>query len=161
MLNNVVMFFLFVFSSFLYGGELVQGPYKISGETGFVSVVKNNDDNCPIDLVIADNKESYVMDRLCVNGDYPNVRSVFFIRLDGVNHVGIIVTWYNKHQAEGIEQTDYQVMIYKKNNNGTYIFDKEKNNDKLFYGAEDGSGDGSYKFNNALAVKKYLARRYN
>ncbi len=146
---------------FSYAGEVIQGPYKISHDTDSISVEKSSDEDCPVNLIVSGNKTSYVMDKLCINGDFPNVRSVFFARLGGVNYIGTIVSWYNKHQAEGIDQTDYQVTMYKKNKSGIYVLDKEKNNDASFYGTEDGTGDGSYRFNAASAVKKYLMGKYN
>lgn len=160
-INKYFFVFLFFIGFFSYGGEVIQGPYKISHDTDFIRVEKNSNEDCPIELIIAGAKASYTMDKLCVNGDIPNVRSVFFVRLRDVNHIGTIVSWYNKHQAEGIDQTDYQVTIYKKNKKGVYMIDAEKNNDALFYGIEDGTGDGSYRFNNASALKKYLMGKYN
>ncbi|EON90487.1 hypothetical protein PLESHI_00205 [Plesiomonas shigelloides 302-73] len=151
---------MYLFCSFSYAAEVIDGPYKISNDHDFFIAQKSQNENCPIDLIVTGGKTSYVIDRLCVNGDLPKIRSTFFITLKGVNHIGVIVSWYNKHQAEGIEQTDYQVTIYKKNNDGMYSIDKDKNNDRLFYGVEDGTGDGSYKFNNAKAVKLYLKSKY-
>lgn len=46
--------------------------------------------------------------------------------------------------------------MYKKNRDGGYVIDKDKNADAAFYGTED----GSYKYNNALAVKHYLREKY-
>ncbi|MDM5134219.1 hypothetical protein [Aeromonas salmonicida] len=159
--SKYVFVFLFFIGFFSYGGEIIQGPYKISHDTDFIRVEKNSNVDCPIELIIAGVKASYTLDKLCVNGDIPNVRSVFFVRLRDVNYIGTIVSWYNKHQAEGIDQTDYQVTIYKKNKKGIYVIDTEKNNNAFFYGTEDGTGDGSYRFNNASALKKYLMGKYN
>lgn len=138
-------------------GEILQGPYPITNDVGYLTVKQNGGNiNCPVDLIINKHNEEYVLDRMCINGDQPNVRSVFFVKLRGENYIGVIVSWYNKHQAEGIDETSYQIMIYKKDGHGSYVIDKDKNSDRALYGAEDGAGDGSYKYNNASAVKNIL-----
>lgn len=156
-----LLFALCLACSFVYAGENLQGPYQITNDVGVVRVEENEANiNCPVNIVVSGDSVEYVLDQFCVDGDQPNVRSVFFVKLRGVNYIGVIVFWYNKHRAEGIDETSYQVMVYKKNRDGRYVIDKDKNADAALYGTEDGAGDGSYKYNNALAVKHYLREKY-
>lgn len=157
-----IMFYFYAFCSFnLYGNETINGPYNISNDSGIIRVDKNNDKNCPLDIIVRNSIREYRLDRICMNGNTPNIRSIFFTKIHSQAHIGIIISWYNKHQAEGIDETNFEVKIYKKNNDGNYIIDKEKNYSPVFYGREDGTGDGSYKYNNALAVKQYLHNKYH
>ncbi|ALZ80491.1 hypothetical protein [Aeromonas hydrophila] len=145
---------------FVNSADLIQGPYRISNDTASVKIEKNDDINCPLSMVIYDKLSHYELDEICENGDYPNLRSVFFFTLKGVNHIGTIVSWHNKHQAEGIDETNFEVKIYKKNAGGEYTFDKATSLDPVLSGTEDRAGDGAYKFNNAISVKKYVKERY-
>ncbi|ENC9555391.1 hypothetical protein ACSZMY_03000 [Aeromonas hydrophila] len=145
---------------FVNSADLIQGPYRISNDIASVKIEKNDDINCPLSMVIYDKSSRYELDKICENGDYPNLRSVFFFTLKGVNHIGTIVSWHNKHQAEGIDETNFEVKIYKKNAGGEYSVDKAKTLDPVLSGTEDGVGDGTYKFNNAISVKKYMKERY-
>ena len=145
---------------FVNAADFIQGPYRISNDTASVKIEKNDDINCPLSMVIYDKSSHYELDKICENGDYPNLRSVFFFTLKGVNHIGTIVSWHNKHQAEGIDETNFEVKIYKKNAGGEYTVDKAKTLDPVLSGTEDGAGDGTYKFNNAISVKKYMKERY-
>ena len=77
-----------------------------------------------------------------------------------MNHIGTIVSWHNKHQAEGIDETNFEVKIYRMNKHGQYTLDEEKTSDAILSGVEDSAGDGSYKYNNATAVKKYMKKKY-
>lgn len=99
---------------FVNAADVIQGPYRISNDTVSVKIEKNDDINCPLSMVIYDKSSHYELDKICENGDYPNLRSVFFFTLKGVSHIGTIVSWHNKHQAEGIDETNFEVKIYKK-----------------------------------------------
>lgn len=145
---------------FVNAADVIQGPYRISNDTASVKIEQKDDINCPLSMTIYDKSSHYELDKICENGDYPDLRSVFFFTLKGVNHIGTIVSWHNKHQAEGIDETNFEVKIYKKNAGGEYIFDKAKTLDPVLSGTEDGAGDGKYKFNNAISVKKYMKERY-
>lgn len=146
---------------FVSAADFIQGPYRISNDTASVKIEKNDDINCPLSMVIYDKSSHYELDKICENGDYPNLRSVFFFTLKGVNHIGTIVSWHNKHQAEGIDETNFEVKIYKNNAGGEYTVDKAKTLDPVLSGTEYGAGDGTYKFNNAISVKKYMKERYD
>lgn len=157
----LLVFICFFFTAYVNAGEIVQGPYKITNDTASVQVENNDMDlNCPFTLMISNAPSSYELDKICENGDIPNIRSIFFMSLKGMSYIGTIVSWHNKHQAEGIDETNFEVRVYKKNKNGKYILDKEKTSDAVLTGTEDGTGDGSYKYNNAAAVKKYMKRKY-
>lgn len=145
---------------FVSAADFIQGPYRISNDTASVKIEKNDDINCPLSMVIYDKSSHYELDKICENGDYPNLRSVFSFTLKGVNHIGTIVSWHNEHQAEGIDETNFEVKIYKNNAGGEYTVDKVKTLDPVLSGTEDGAGDGTYKFNNAISVKKYRKERY-
>ncbi|BEE08964.1 hypothetical protein [Aeromonas dhakensis] len=145
---------------FVNAADIIQRPYRISNDTVSVKIEKKDDINCPLSMVIYDISSHYELDKICENGDYPNLRSIFFFTLKGVNHIGTIVSWHNKHQAEGIDETNFEVKIYKKNAGGEYTVDKTKTLDPVLSGTEDGAGDGTYKFNNAISVKKYMKERY-
>ncbi|MEV3815944.1 hypothetical protein [Aeromonas salmonicida] len=156
-------FFIFIltFSTlFVNAADIIQGPYRISNDTASVQIEKKDDINCSLSMVIYDKPSYYELDKICENGDYPNLKSVFFFTLKGVNHIGTIVSWHSKHQAEGIDETNFEVKIYKKNADGEYTFDKVKTLDPVLSGTEDGAGDGTYKFNNAISVKKYMKEKY-
>ncbi|WP_156559847.1 MULTISPECIES: hypothetical protein [Aeromonas] len=145
---------------FVNAADIIQIPYRISNDTVSVKIEKKDDINCPLSMVIYDKSSHYELDKICENGDCPNLRSIFFFTLKGVNHIGTIVSWHNKHQAEGIDETNFEVKIYKKNAGGEYTVDKTKTLDPVLSGTEDGAGDGTYKFNNAISVKKYMKERY-
>ncbi|QKF99383.1 hypothetical protein HQK30_09245 [Aeromonas hydrophila] len=145
---------------FVNAADIIQRPYRISNDTVSVKIEKKDDINCPLSMVIYDKSSHYELDKICENGDSPNLRSIFFFTLKGVNHIGTIVSWHNKHQAEGIDETNFEVKIYKKNAGGEYTVDKTKTLDPVLSGTEDGAGDGTYKFNNAISVKKYMKERY-
>jgi hypothetical protein len=152
---------MFFFSVYANAGEVVQGPYKITGDTATIRVEENSGDiNCPFSLVISKVSASYELDKVCENGDKPNIRSVFFMSLKGVTYIATIVSWYNKHQAEGIDETNFEVKIYRMNEHGQYTLDEEKTSDAILSGTEDSTGDGSYKYNNATAVKRYIKKKY-
>lgn len=158
---NKYISFMFFFSVYANAGEVVQGPYKITGDTATIRVEENSGDiNCPFSLVISKVSASYELDKVCENGDKPNIRSVFFMRLKGVTYIATIVSWYNKHQAEGIDETNFEVKIYRMNEHGQYTLDEEKTSDAILSGTEDSTGDGSYKYNNATAVKRYMKKKY-
>lgn len=158
---NKYISFMFFFSVYANAGEVVQGPYKITGDTATIRVEENSGDiNCPFSLVISKVSASYELDKVCENGDKPNIRSVFFMSLKGVTYIATIVSWYNKHQAEGIDETNFEVKIYRMNEHGQYTLDEEKTSDAILSGTEDSTGDGSYKYNNATAVKRYIKKKY-
>ncbi|MFM5523634.1 hypothetical protein [Aeromonas jandaei] len=158
---NKYISFMFFFSVYANAGEVVQGPYKITGDTATIRVEENSGDiNCPFSLVISKVSASYELDKVCENGDKPNIRSVFFMSLKGVTYIATIVSWYNKHQAEGIDETNFEVKIYRMNEHGQYTLDEEKTSDAILSGTEDSTGDGSYKYNNATAVKRYMKKKY-
>lgn len=139
---------------FVNAAELIQGPYRINNDTASVQIEKKNDVNCPLSMVIYDKSSYYELDKICENGDYPNLRNVFFFTLKG------IVSWHNKHQAEGIDETNCEVKIYRRNERGQYTLDEERTSDAILSGTEGSTGDGSYKYNNATAVKEYMKRKY-
>lgn len=56
-LNEIV---IVLFCSFLY--RVMQWTYKTNYAADFISVEKNNDEDCPIDLIITENKTLW----LCV-----------------------------------------------------------------------------------------------
>ncbi|RQM70566.1 hypothetical protein EHZ47_21665 [Aeromonas jandaei] len=158
---NKYISFMFFFSVYANAGAVVQGPYKITGDTATIRVEENSGDiNCPFSLVISKVSASYELDKVCENGDKPNIRSVFFMSLKGVTYIATIVSWYNKHQAEGIDETNFEVKIYRMNEHGQYTLDEEKTSDAILSGTEDSTGDGSYKYNNATAVKRYMKKKY-
>lgn len=158
---NKYISFMFFFSVYANAGEVVQGPYKITGDTATIRVEENSGDiNCPFSLVISKVSASYELDKVCENGDKPNIRSVFFMSLKGVTYIATIVSWYNKHQAEGIDETNFEVKIYRMNEHGQYTLDEEKTSDAILSGTEYSTGDGSYKYNNATAVKRYIKKKY-
>ena len=158
---NKYISFMFFFSVYANAGEVVQGPYKITGDTATIRVEENSGDiNCPFSLLISKVSASYELDKVCENGDKPNIRSVFFMSLKGVTYIATIVSWYNKHQAEGIDETNFEVKIYRMNEHGQYTLDEEKTSDAILSGTEDSTGDGSYKYNNATAVKRYMKKKY-
>ncbi|MFM5231653.1 hypothetical protein ACET9H_20745 [Aeromonas media] len=145
---------------FVNAADIIQGPYRISNYTASVKIEKKDDINCPLSMVVYDKSSHYELDKICENGDYPNLRSVFFFTLKGVNHIGTIVSWHNKHQAEGIDETNFEVKIYRMNKHGKYTLDEEKTSDAMLSGTEDSTGDGSYKYNNATPVRKYMKKKY-
>lgn len=79
--------------SFVYAGEILQGLYQITNDIGVVRVEENEANiNFPVSIVVSGDSDEYVLDQFCVNGDQPNVRSVFFVKLSGVSYIGVIVS---------------------------------------------------------------------
>lgn len=79
---------------FVNAADIIQGPYRISNYTASVKIEKKDDINCPLSMVVYDKSSHYELDKICENGDYPNLRSVFFFTLKGVNHIGTIAAFF-------------------------------------------------------------------
>lgn len=64
---------------FVNAADVIQGHYRISNDTASVKIEQKDDINCPLSMTIYDKSSHYELDKICENGDYPDLRSVFFL----------------------------------------------------------------------------------
>jgi hypothetical protein len=163
MIKRCLLFFtlvFFTFSSFAKG-DIVQGPFKFD-DTSYVYVKKQNDLNYPLSLYLMNNGVPKKIDSYEVNGDNPNIESIFFIQLDEIRNVIVLVSWHQEHRADDISGCSYQVYGYAYDGN-TLSPNKKITDDPILSG-EDGVFNGDqlhFKYKNAASIKSYLHTKYN
>ncbi|MFP1746349.1 hypothetical protein ACLED8_09960 [Lonsdalea quercina] len=140
--------------------NFVQGPFEISQDSR-VSIKKENDVNQPLGLYFENKGHVMKIDGYDVNGGFPNIETVFFITLNGVKNVVVLVSWNVMHRAERISGTSYQVYGYAIQDGGMTRNTKITDDPKLWGDEGEFSGEKLYfKYKNAAAIKRYLLRKY-
>ena len=93
-------------------GTIVHGPFKVFPES-YIYIKKENNINYPLSLYLDKKGEITKIDSYETNGADPNIETIFFINLNGVKNMVILVSWYIIHRAEKINGTLYQVYGYE------------------------------------------------
>ena len=160
-----IIFYLFVFMFLLpcpaqAEEVIVQGPYNINKESS-IYIKKEKDENFPLGLYLEKNGVSKKIDEYETNGAIPNVDTVFFMNLDGLKNLIILISWHQVHRAENISGTSYQIYGYTfhdgdLNSNKVITNDPELSGEEgEFYGEEM-----HFKYKNAELIKGYLYEKY-
>ncbi|MFP1762741.1 hypothetical protein [Lonsdalea quercina] len=154
---------MMVFAFKCYAGtesNFVQGPFEISQDSR-VFIKKENDVNQPLGLYFENKDRAIKIDGYDVNGGLPNIETVFFITLNGVKNVVVLVSWHVIHRPERISGTSYQIYGYSIHNDGM-VNNEKISRDPISYG-EEGEFNGEphyFKYKNAASIKKYLLNKY-
>ncbi|MBZ2401102.1 hypothetical protein K6W59_17105 [Erwinia amylovora] len=163
MFSKILCSLVFVFCSLpsYAQGEVVQGPFKIDGEKAIYFQKESNPD-FPLGLYYDSGTKKTQVDKYEVDGDVPNIDTVFFMKVQNVKNVIVLVSWHQLHQAESINGKTYQVYAYKYSGNALPSNDKIKN-DPLLSGM-DGEFNGDevhFKYKDATSIKQYIKKKYN
>jgi len=140
--------------------DIVQGPFKLDDESS-VYIKKDSDINYPLGLYFESNGNHYKVDSYEVDGDLPNVETVFLVNIYKQNNVIVLISWKQRHSAEKINGVSYQVYDYKYSSNHLDINTSIKNDQNL--NGLDGVFNGEelhFKYKNAAEIKKYLESHY-
>lgn len=140
---------------------IVQGPFQINSDS-CIYIQKENDINHPLSLYLERNKVSHKVDSYETNGDTPNIETIFFMQLNNVKNVIILVSWHQKHFAEHIAGDHYQTYGYIFENN-RLIPNEAITNDPNLSG-ENGEFSGEelhFEYRSAESIKKYLEKKFD
>ncbi|MGK0738110.1 hypothetical protein ACSFCX_14945 [Yokenella regensburgei] len=156
-ISSAMLFFSFcVYSQ----SDIVQGPFKINGDDT-VFIQKEADINYPLALYFSDGISVKKVDSYEVDGDDPNVETVFFTKIKNVNNVIVLISWHQKHMMDNISGNSYQVYGYMYNKNSLSINQVIKDDPNL--SGLDGDFSGKqlhFKYKDAMTIKEYLKVHY-
>ncbi|HII4325768.1 TPA: hypothetical protein ACY4PY_001966 [Enterobacter cloacae] len=163
MFSKMLFSFLFAFCSLpSYGqGEVVQGPFKIDGEKSIYFQREPNSD-FPLGLYYDSGAKKTQVDKYEVDGDTPNIDTVFFMKIHNVKNVIVLISWHQLHQAESINGNTYQIHAYKYSNDSLFINDMITKDPAL--NGMDGEFNGDevhFNYKNAASIKQYIKNEYN
>ncbi|WP_447088792.1 hypothetical protein ACOTR2_02050 [Enterobacter asburiae] len=155
MFSKILCSFLFAFCSLpSYGqGEVVQGAFKIDGEKTIYFQKKTNPD-FPRGLYFDSGTKKTQVDKYEVDGDTPNIDTVFFMNIHNVKNAIVLISWHQLHQAESINGNTYQVYAYKYSGNSLFKNDIITKDPAL--NGMDGEFNGEevqFKYKNAASIK--------
>lgn len=140
--------------------DIAQGPFKLDAETS-VFIKNENDVNYPLAIYYEINGNAYKVESYEVDGDVPHVETVFFTDLGNKKNVIVLISWHQKHSAESIAGTAYQVFGYTYDARKLTVNSLIKNDQNLngldgeFYGKQM-----NFKYKNADKIKHYLKLHY-
>ncbi|MFI8418323.1 hypothetical protein ACQKDS_13965 [Serratia sp. NPDC078593] len=162
MFSKILCSFLFAFCSFpLYGqNKVVQGPFKIDDEKVIYFQREPNPD-FPLGLYYESGAKKTQVDKYEVDGDNPNVDTVFFMEVHNVKNVIVLISWHQLHQAESINGNTYQVYAYKYSNDSLFPNDIITKDSAL--NGMDGEFNGNdmhFKYKDAASIKQYIINKY-
>jgi len=156
----VVCFFLF-HSYALAQPDIVQGPFKLDNDSS-VYIKKEIDIDYPLALYFESNGKKNKVESYEVDGSDPHVETMFFADIDNQKNVIVLISWKQRHPAEKVNGTSYQVYAYtfysKSLSINPYVR-KDQNLNGL-----DGEFDGEelhFKYKNEEEIKKYINKKYN
>lgn len=140
--------------------DIVQGPFKLDDDSS-VYINKEDDANYPLAIHFETNGNDFKVESYEVDGSEPHVETVFFTKINNKKNVIVLISWEQRHSAEKINGTAYQVYGY------TYSFDSLSINpsikkDQNLNGL-DGEFNGeelSFKYKDAAKIKAYLQSNY-
>ncbi|OAT76789.1 hypothetical protein A9B99_22605 [Mangrovibacter phragmitis] len=154
------LFFAF-FSLPSYGqGEVVQGPFKIDDEKSIYFQREPNPD-FPLGLYYDSGTKKTQIDKYEMDGDTPNIDSVFFMRVHDVKNVIVLISWRQLHKTESINGKTYQVYAYKYSDDSLFPNDMITKDPSL--NGMDGEFNGEYmhfKYKDSASIKKYIENKY-
>lgn len=110
---------------------------------------------------IPEQKKTQV-DKYEVDGDTPNIDTVFFMKIHNVKNVIVLISWHQLHQTESINGKTYQVYAYKYSNDSLFINDMITKDPAL--NGMDGEFNGDevhFNYKNAASIKQYIKNEYN
>lgn len=140
--------------------DIVQGPFNLDGNST-VYIKNESDINYPLAIYCECNGKKSKVESYETDGDEPHVETVFFTKIENKKNVIVLVSWRQKHIAEGIDGTSYQVYGYKYDTKTLSVNQLVKNDPNL--NGLDGEFDGkelSFKYKNAAEIKEYLILHY-
>ncbi|MGP2449770.1 hypothetical protein ACTUSR_11795 [Pantoea stewartii subsp. indologenes] len=163
MFSKILCSFLFAFCSLpSYGqGEVVQGSFKIDGEKTIYFQKETNPD-FPLGLYFDSGTKKTQVDKYEVDGDAPNIDTMFFMNIHNVKNAIVLISWHQLHQAESINGNTYQVYAYKYSGNSLFKNDIITKDPAL--NGMDGEFNGEevqFKYKNAASIKQYIKNKYN
>lgn len=163
MFSKILCILLFAFCSLpSYGqGEVVQGPFKIDGEK-IIYFQKEPNPDFPLGLYYDSGTKKTQVDKHEMDGDTPNVDTVFFMQIHNVKNVIVLISWHQLHQAESINGNTYQVYAYKYTNDSLVLNDVITKDPALNGMDGEFNGDEVYfKYEDTASVKEYIKNKYN
>ncbi len=165
MFKKIIFLFALIFSQFTFSAQndegFVQGPFQIDNYNS-IYLKKEDDVNYPLSLYAKGREGISKIDAYETNGGGPNVKTVFFVNIQNVKNIVILISWHQEHRAEQISGDLYQVYGYSFEN-GKIAPNKKITNDHNLSG-EDGEFNGDalhFKYQTASEIKKYLKNKYN
>jgi len=153
------MFFSYSCCSFALE-NIVHGPFKFND--GSIYIKNENDINYPLSLYMSKDGVNQKVDTYEVNGDNPNIESVFFININKTKNVIVLVSWKQMHRAEKINGRAFK--IYGYSYDGFKLTINNKIIDDPNLDGVDGVYNGEelhFKYKDAASIKQYLKDNYN
>lgn len=140
--------------------NIVQGPFKLD-EEATVYIKSESDVNYPLAIYYETNGKSHKVESYETDGDEPHVDTVFFTKIKNKQNVIVLMSWSQKHSAEKIDGTSYQVFGYTYDLRMLSVNQLVKNDQNLNgLDGEFGGEQLSFKYKNAAEIKQYLKSRY-
>ncbi len=139
--------------------DIVHGPFGFDDYSIYIK--SENDIDYPLGLYLTRDGGDEKIDSYEMNGDIPNVDAVFFIRLNEVNTLIILISWRKEHRAEKISGNLYEVYGYSFS--GEKLVPNMKVMDDPNMIGVDGEFNGdklSFKYKDAASIKEYLRSKY-
>ncbi|WP_336215303.1 hypothetical protein [Enterobacter sp. P82] len=88
--------------------DIVQGPFKLDGDAN-VYIQKETDIHFQLAIYLDNNGRSLKVESYEVDGGDPHVETVFFTKIHNQKNVIVLISWEQRHAAEKINGTAYQV----------------------------------------------------
>lgn len=140
--------------------DIMQGPFKLDNESS-IYIKSENNFYFPLTLYFEVKGRVYKIESYEVNGAKPHVETVFFTKINNVKNVIVLISWQQRHFAERINGTFYQVYGYD------YLHGKLIKNFIIKNGQNlnglDGEIDGEelhFKYENAGEIRECIKSAY-
>lgn len=141
--------------------DIVQGPFSLDNDSS-IYIKKEDNVNYPLALYFETNGNDIKVESYEVDGSEPHVETVFFTKINNQKNVIVLISWKQRHSAENINGTAYQVYGYDYYLNRISINHFIKNDRNLNGLDGDFNGEQLYfKYKNAATIKSYLQSNYN
>lgn len=140
--------------------DIVQGPFKLDANDS-VYIKREDDANYPLALYFKTNGNSIKVESYEVDGGEPHVETIFFTKINNKKNIIVLISWEQRHSAEKINGTAYQVYGYNYNLNSLSINPSIKKDQNL--NGLNGEFNGEelhFKYKNATEIKTYLQSHY-
>lgn len=152
---------LLVFSFYaLAKSDIVQGPFKLDANSS-IYIKREGDVNYPLALYFETNGNISKVESYEVDGSEPHVEIVLFTKINNIKNVIVLISWEQRHFAEKINGTAYQVYGYNYSLNNLSINPSIKKDQNL--NGLDGEFNGEelhFDYKNAAKIKTYLQSHY-